>query len=66
MGLDLRIPIGLMFAIIGVLLTVIGVITGPEKKALDININLWWGIVLLVFSAYMLITSLVVGKKNKT
>ena len=57
MGLDLRLPIGLMFALIGALLVVVGLITGPEKKALDININLWWGLALILFAAFMLFTS---------
>jgi hypothetical protein len=63
MGLDLRLPIGLMFALIGALLVVVGLITGPEKKALDININLWWGLALIVFAVFMLFTSWRAGKK---
>ena len=63
MGLDLRLPIGLMFALIGAILVVTGLITGPEKKALDMNVNLWWGLVLIVFAAFMLITSWHAGKK---
>lgn len=57
MNFDLRIPIGLMFSIYGVLLTVYGAIQPKETYAcaLGININLIWGIVLLVFGAFMLI-----------
>ncbi|HTX20233.1 MAG TPA: hypothetical protein VMD27_00020 [Candidatus Aquilonibacter sp.] len=55
MGLDLRWPIGLMFSLIGVLLVIEGLITGPSEKALNINIDLWWGIVLVVFGVLMLI-----------
>ncbi|MGO8765546.1 MAG: hypothetical protein ACLQSR_10505 [Limisphaerales bacterium] len=54
MGLDIRWPIGLMFSLIGVLLVVEGALNGPSEKALDININLIWGICLLVFGALML------------
>ena len=54
MGLDIRWPIGLMFTLIGVLLVIEGLITGPSAKALGININLIWGGVLLVFGAIML------------
>ena len=54
MGLDIRWPIGLMFTLIGVLLVITGVATGPDARSLGININLWWGIVLLVFGAFML------------
>jgi protein-S-isoprenylcysteine O-methyltransferase Ste14 len=59
MGLDLRWPIGLMFSLIGVLLTITGLVTGSDadmyKRSLGTNINLVWGLVLLVFGAFMLI-----------
>jgi len=65
MGLDLRIPIGLMFSIIGLLLVVVGAVNGPTKSSLDININLWWGLVLLVFAAFMLLTARHAAKRDK-
>ena len=65
MGLDLRLPIGMMFGLIGLLLVGIGLCTGPEKKSLDMNINLWWGLVLIVFSAYMLLTARHAANKAK-
>jgi len=59
MGLDLRWPIGLMFSLIGVMLTITGLVTSSDadmyKRSLGININLIWGVVLLVFGAFMLI-----------
>jgi uncharacterized membrane protein YhaH (DUF805 family) len=56
MNLDLRLPIGLMFSIIGVLLTVFGLISDDSiyARSLGINVNLWWGLVLLVFGLAML------------
>ena len=58
MGLDIRWPIGIMFSLIGVLLVVYGAATGSDaelyKRSLDLNINLRWGLVLLVFGAAML------------
>jgi hypothetical protein len=56
MGLDIRWPIGLMFSIVGLLLTGYGLLTGGEiyKCSLGININLIWGVVLLVFGGAML------------
>ncbi len=58
MGLDIRWPIGLMFSFVGVLMTVYGLVTGGDAemyhRSLDININLVWGVVLLVFGALML------------
>lgn len=57
MGLDIRIPMGLMFGILGVILTVFGLVSDRTiyaRHSLGININLWWGLALLVFSACML------------
>jgi sulfite exporter TauE/SafE len=54
MGLDIRWPIGLMFTLIGVLLTAFGAIKKSDSMSLDININLIWGVVLLVFGVLML------------
>jgi len=58
MGLDLRLPIGLMFSLVGVLLSGYGLFTGGDaelyKRSLGININLWWGLALLAFGLAML------------
>ena len=59
MGLDIRWPIGLMFSLIGALLTGYGAWTNSDaamyKRSLDKNINLYWGLVLLVFGLVMLL-----------
>jgi hypothetical protein len=57
MKLDLRLPIGLMFSIIGALLVVFGLASDPAiyQRSLGINVNLWWGLVLLVFGLVMLL-----------
>jgi hypothetical protein len=62
MGLDLRWPIGLMFTLIGVLLTIAGLVS--DQRSLGININLIWGIVLLVFGALMLLAANNARKKS--
>jgi hypothetical protein len=57
MNLDVRIPIGLMFSIFGVLLTVFGALSDKaiyEQHSLGINVNLGWGLVLLAFGVIML------------
>ncbi len=58
MGLDVRLPIGAMFAVIGVLLAVYGVVTSGDEqvylRSLSVNINLWWGIAMLIFGLLML------------
>jgi hypothetical protein len=68
MGLDIRWPIGLMFSLIGLLLTGFGVIHGSESMTKiagqNININLIWGIVLLVFGVLMVFFAFRGGKKT--
>ena len=57
MGLDIRMPIGLMFSIFGVLLLGYGLMTrGSDvyQRSLGLNINLEWGAVLLAFGVVML------------
>jgi hypothetical protein len=56
MRLDVRWPIGGMFSIIGAILTVYGIVSNPAiyEKSLGINVNLWWGLVLLAFGLVML------------
>jgi hypothetical protein len=56
MGLDIRLPIGMLFTIFGIMLIVFGVFSNPSlyAQSLGININLIWGVVLSVFGAVML------------
>jgi formate hydrogenlyase subunit 3/multisubunit Na+/H+ antiporter MnhD subunit len=63
MGLDLRFPIGLMFTLIGVLLAIFGLAKGDDSIRLGMNINLIWGIVLVIFGVLMLLGAMR-GKKN--
>jgi ABC-type Fe3+-siderophore transport system permease subunit len=56
MNLDLRIPMGLMFTLVGLILTVFGMVTQGSPiyaRSLGINANLIWGIVLLIFGGVM-------------
>jgi hypothetical protein len=56
MGLDIRLPIGLMFSIVGLLLVGFGLLSDKliYQRALGINVNLWWGLVMLLFGLGML------------
>ena len=62
MGLDIRLPIGLMFSLLGALLAGYGLFTqaSPDlyQPSLNIDINLWWGGVLFIFGLLMLIPAL--------
>ncbi len=54
--MDLRLPIGIIFTLYGVILIVYGLVTKGSaiyQKSLGINVNLGWGVVLLVFGLAM-------------
>jgi membrane protein implicated in regulation of membrane protease activity len=55
MNVDLRFPLGLLFIVFGVLLTVFGLFTdrAAYERSLFINVNLWWGLVMLLFGCLM-------------
>lgn len=61
MGLDIKIPIGLMFSILGLLLGIYGLTTMSDvamyQKSFGININLWSGLFMLIFGSTMLLLS---------
>ena len=69
MGLDIKIPIGLMFSILGIILTVHGIVTGGNtemyEQSLGHNVNLWSGLVMIAFGAFMLLTSSLMKKKKE-
>ncbi len=56
--IDIRIPIGALFMVLGAILTTYGIatITEPQLYARSegIVINLWWGLVMFLFGALML------------
>jgi hypothetical protein len=56
MKFDLRLPIGVLFSVYGVILALYGMVGDKEQyaRSLGINVNLIWGIVMLVFGAVML------------
>jgi len=60
MGVNIKLPIGLMFSILGILLTVHGLITASDtemyEKSLNINVNLWTGLLMIVLAAIFLIS----------
>ncbi len=64
MGLDIRLPIGLMFSLFGLLLVVYGAVGDKSiyQRSLGMNVNLGWGAVLLIFGVVML----VLGRRAST
>ncbi|MCU1321527.1 MAG: hypothetical protein JWM43_1176 [Acidobacteriaceae bacterium] len=65
MGLDIRIPLGLIFLITGGIIGIYGFVTrnAPEiyEKSLGINLNLTWGALMFLFGLVMF----VVGRRQK-
>jgi hypothetical protein len=65
MGLDIRIPLGLIFLSIGGIMTIYGGFTYGDaalyERSLGVNLNLAWGAIMLVFGAIMFY----VGKRQK-
>jgi hypothetical protein len=57
MGIDIRVPLGFLFSIFGVLLILFGAFSNSAiyERSLNININLDWGVAMLVFGLIMLL-----------
>ena len=64
MGLDIRIPLGLLFLTTGGILFLFGLFTRGSTiygRSLGIDVNLYWGAVMLLFGAVMFI----VGRRQR-
>ncbi|MES2310551.1 MAG: hypothetical protein V4507_16990 [Verrucomicrobiota bacterium] len=60
MNLDIRMPIGIYFSVVGVVLVVTGLLHPTVGGAVssDWNLNFYWGIVMFVFGCSFLFLSL--------
>jgi hypothetical protein len=56
MLLDLRLPMGMLFAALGLMLAGYGVLSDPAvyQASLGVNVNLWAGLGILLFGVLML------------
>ncbi|HWY07867.1 MAG TPA: hypothetical protein VNY24_13480 [Candidatus Acidoferrales bacterium] len=58
MGFDIRMPIGMLFTLFGILLIGYGAATQGSamyaEHSLGVNMNVWWGGALLCFGLAML------------
>jgi hypothetical protein len=65
MGLDIRIPLGLIFLITGGIMAIYGLVTRGDTAlyqiSMGINLNLIWGCIMFVFGAIMFY----VGRRQK-
>ena len=61
MDMDIRFPIGLLFVVLGLILAAFGLFTMNDTelyaRSLGRNINLWTGILMLVFGGFMLFST---------
>jgi hypothetical protein len=67
MRLDIRVPVGMLFGLIGIILTVFG-LAGDRaiyRQSLGINVNLYWGIALLCFGLLMLLLGIRAMRRPK-
>lgn len=57
MRLDIRLPIGMLFSILGLLLAGYGAVSDRAiyQRSLGFNVNLSWGLVLFAFGVFMLV-----------
>jgi hypothetical protein len=65
MGLDIRIPLGMIFLIIGGIMSIFGLVSrgdaGLYARSLGVNLNLTWGLIMFAFGLVMFI----VGRRQK-
>jgi hypothetical protein len=58
-GLDIRAPIGGLFTVLGAMLAGYGLFAsgsgGSSDRSSGVNVNLWWGLVMLVFGIVLLL-----------
>ena len=63
---DPRISIGMLFTLTGTILTAFGLATRSNAdvyvKSMGIDVNFWWGLVILVFG----IVTLTLGRRGQT
>ena len=57
MGIDIRLPLGSLFSLLGIILFVYGALgdSSRYRQSLGVNVNLYWGIVLFAFGLLMLV-----------
>jgi hypothetical protein len=69
MGLDIRLPIGIIFSIYGVILMIYGMVADPslfQEKSLGVNIDLWWGLAMLIFGIFMGTLAFRASRRNQS
>lgn len=67
-GLDIRRPIGWLFTALGALIGGHGLLTAGDAaryaRSGGLNVNLWWGLVMLVFGLAFLVLARRAGRTH--
>jgi hypothetical protein len=68
MGLDIRMPIGVIFSVYGLILIIFGSLADPAifQSSLGVNIDAWWGLAMLLFGLIMAALALRASRRNQT
>jgi len=69
MGLDIRWPIGIIFTIYGIVLAAYGEMADTTmfaEKSLGVNIDLWWGLAMLVFGLFMVALAFRASRRSES
>ena len=65
MRLDIRLPLGLLFTLIGALLVIYGITQGFASTTGGLNLNADWGAVLILFGVGMLLLARRARRANR-
>ena len=64
--MDLRVPSGWFFTLLGVILVGMGLIAPDARAALtDVNVNLYSGIAMLIFGLFLLLMARLAAGKSR-
>lgn len=68
-SIDIRLPIGGLFTALGVIIGGYGIATNGDAAhyaaSLGVNINLWWGLVMLVAGVLFLLAGMRAARENR-
>ncbi|WP_245630072.1 prominin family protein [Alicyclobacillus acidiphilus] len=56
--LDLRRLLGILFTFYGLLLGIYGLVTAHQPRSISFNLNLWWGVLMLIVGILFLVFSI--------
>ena len=68
-SLDLRLPIGALFSALGIIIGGYGIVTNGNhalyEQSMSININLWWGLVMLIVGVLMFMAGMRASRQGR-